>query len=149
MSEEESWTNLIIGDRMVVDEQFSDRILESDFTQQDWNMIMTAVEFKIEKPGKPDKARIVADTTKVGQIVPELDKIHAEMNAMAAGRSRESGGGFISSIKETLGIGSKKEETDQKKIEAADRLAQEYAKELQAHLESRGKWEEIREAAEK
>ncbi|MDY6765263.1 MAG: DUF5799 family protein [Halobacteria archaeon] len=31
----------------------------------------------------------------------------------------------------------------------ADRLAQEYAKELQAHLESRGKWEDVREAAEK
>lgn len=142
------WTDRIVGDRMAVDREFADRIHASQFSRQEWGLVMTATEFEIESPEDDERARLVANTEKLPAVIPELDRIRSQSGAMGAGGEGGGGGGggsVFSSIKSALGLGSGG--TDDETADAADRLAQEYATELQRRLEDRGKWAEIRRIA--
>ncbi|MFD1646158.1 DUF5799 family protein [Haloarchaeobius litoreus] len=144
------WTDQVVGERMTVDKEFTQDVLNSEFTNQEWDLIMSAVEFEIENPDSPEEARIVANTEKVATIVPELDDINAQMQAMGGApgggsRNRGNGGGIVDSVKSALGMGGGDGDgdPDQERIEAASELAARYGEELQEHLESKGRWAEI------
>ncbi|MXR41630.1 hypothetical protein GRX01_09810 [Halobaculum sp. WSA2] len=143
------WTDAIVGERMTVDREFNDRVRQSEFSNQEWGLIMTAVEFEIEDADDPESARVVADTSKLPQIMPELDNISQQMGAMAGGGSDggSSNGAFgeiVSDIKDAILGGGGGGGVDDQKLEAAERLTQEYADELQRHLESKGKFDQVR-----
>jgi hypothetical protein len=110
---------------------------------------MTATELEIEAPGEPEAARIVANTEKLPQIMPELENVRSQVESMGGAPASDSGssGGLVDSIKGALGLGGGGGGVDQAKLEAAEQLTQEYADELQRHLESKGKWEQVRIAA--
>ena len=145
------WTDQVVGERMTVDKEFTQDVMDSEFSNQEWDLIMSAVEFEIENPGSPADARIVANTEKVATIVPELDDINAQMQAMGgapgggSGDRGSGGGGIVDSVKSALGMGGGggDDEPDQERIDAASELAGRYGEELQSHLESKGRWEEI------
>lgn len=138
------WTDQIVGARMTVDQQFADRVTASQFSRQQWGLIMTAVEFEIENADDADTARIVANTSKLKHVMSELDQVDAQMQAMGAGGSgKPKGGGFLSGIKDVLGLGGSGGNSREQK-EAAERLANEYANELQRYLESEGRWQSVR-----
>ena len=142
-----NWTDSIVGDRMAVDQQFTEYVTQSRFSSQQWGLIMTATEFEIEHPDDPEEARIVSNTEKVEQIIPELDNIQSQMAAMGGAggsSSSSSGGGIVSSIKGALGFGGGDDGVDQDQLRAAEQLTQEYADQLQAHLENKGKWDQVR-----
>jgi hypothetical protein len=147
MSQE--WTDRIVGDRMTVDQAFNDRVQQSQFSNQEWGMIMTAVEFRIENP-ESDDARLLADTANVPTIIPELDKMEERM-AGGPGSGPSKSGGFLGQVKDALGFGENSDNGEKKpdkdRVQAAEQLAQAYADELQAHLEDRGKWDDVRAAA--
>ncbi|KAB1194285.1 hypothetical protein GJR96_12905 [Haloferax sp. MBLA0076] len=141
------WTDSIVGDRMTVDREFNDHVMNSRFNSQEWGLIMTATEFEIENADDPEAARIVADTEKVPQIIPELDNIRKQMGAMGGAGGQQdssSGGGIVDSIKGALGLGDGGKQGQQEKLEDAERLTQAYADALQDHLEKKGKWEQVR-----
>ncbi|QLG48972.1 DUF5799 family protein [Natrinema halophilum] len=142
------WTDQIVGERMSVDQSFSTRIEQSQFSNQQWSLIMTATEFEIDNPDDPDRARIVANTDKIDGIIPELDNIQSGMGAMAGGGANgglsTSSGSLVDSIKAALGMGETSNPSNNDQREAAKRLTQEYANELQSHLESKGRWESVR-----
>ena len=147
-----TWTDQIVGERMTVDQEFSAQIAGSRFSSQEWSLIMTATEFEIENADDPEEARIVANTEKVDQILPELENVRSQMGAMGgvpgdAGGSG-GGGGLLDSIKGALGMGGGNGGDDYAaEREAAEALTQEYADQLQAHLESKGRWDAIRAVA--
>jgi hypothetical protein len=136
------WTDAIVGDRMTVDREFNDRVAGSEFSSQEWGLIMTATEFEIEDADDPERARIVAVTDDVPHIMPELENVRSQMSAMGAGGDGGGGDGIVDSIKGALGLGD--DGPDPERIEAAERLTQEYADALQEHLEEKGKWEQVR-----
>lgn len=136
------WTDRIVGARMKVDQEFSERVQTSEFSSQEWGMIMTAVELEIENPEDPENARVVANTENVPQVMPALDDVRDQMGAMGgapSGSSGSSAGGIIDSILGLFGMGGDGG-GDAERIEAAEALAQEYAERLQSHLESKGQW---------
>lgn len=138
------WTDAIVADRMTVDGEFAERVEASEFTSQEWGLIMTATELEIEHADDPERARIVADTGNLPAIMPELEEVRSGMASMGAadpGRGGGSDGGLVDAIKGALGLGGP---DDDDRIAAAERLAQEYADELQRHLESTDKWEQVR-----
>ncbi|PSP82847.1 hypothetical protein BRC83_08530 [Halobacteriales archaeon QS_1_68_17] len=147
---ERDWTDRIVGDRMTVDRQFADRVEQSQFSRQQWGLIMTAVEFDIEHPGDEERARIVPDTTHLSDIMPELDNVDQAMGAMGGGGrgggGGNSGGGVFASIKRSLGLSGSGGGGDER-LDAAERLVEQYATDLQSHLEEKGKWAEVRSAA--
>lgn len=141
------WTDAIVGDRMAVDQEFSGRVRDSEFTNQQWGLIMTAVEFDIENADDPDAARITAQTEKLPQIMPELEKVErAGPMGGGPGGGGDSGGlgGMLSDVKESLLGGGGDDGPDEQRVAAAERLTQEYADTLQEHLEGKGKWEQVR-----
>ena len=136
-----AWTDSITGARMQVDRQFEQRVRDSEFSNQQWGLIMTAVEFRIDDPETPADATLVADTGRVEHIIPELEDIPQGMGAQPGGSS-SSGGGLVDRLRGLLGGGSN-DSVDQEKLDAADTLAGEYAQELQEFLEKQGQWEEV------
>lgn len=145
----DDWTGRIAGERMTVDKQFADRVEASSFSNQQWGLVMTAVEFDIEGPDDPESATLVADTSKLPSIMPELDKVGqgGPMGGPPGGESRRSeGGGLLDGVKAALGIAGGGSGDDDR-TEEAEQLAQAYADELQAELEANGRWVSVCEQA--
>jgi hypothetical protein len=144
------WTDSVVGERMALDQEFSDRVRASEFTSQEWSLVMTAIEFEIEHPDDPDHARIVVDDSNLDQVVPELDTIREQMQGMGAGggpSSSGSSGGVLDGVKSALGLGGGGGDDHAEKADAAASLAQEYANELQTRLERNDRWDEVRTIA--
>jgi hypothetical protein len=150
---EPEWTDLIVGERMRLDQEFNEKVAASNFSNQQWGLIMTAVEFEVEHPDDPERARLVADTSKLDAVLPELDRMDgAGMGGPGgpggdprAGSSGGDSGGLFDGIKQALGLGRGENEREQ--LAAAEELAQMYADDLQAKLESASKWDRVRSAA--
>jgi hypothetical protein len=143
------WQDMIVGDRMAVDSEFASRVDTSQFTRQEWGLIMTATTFEIERPDDAEAAELVADTAKLPTVMPELEKI-SEMGPMGAPQDAGGGsGGVVSSIVSSLGLGGGGggDGIDEDKLEAAESMVAAYADALQSHLEAEGRWPEIRRAA--
>jgi len=150
MSDSETdWTDLVVGERMKVDQAFNEKVAASHFSSQQWNLVMTAVEFEIEHPEDPDRARVVANTDKVETILPEVEKVDQRQGMAGGGPAADSGdsggSGLFGGIKDALGLSDSG--TDREQLAAAEELAQMYADDLQEQLESTGKWKRVREAA--
>lgn len=143
MSERE-WSDRIVGERMQVDQEFNEKVAASNFSRQQWGLIMTAVEFEIEKPDEPETARMVANTSKIESIVPELDKVDQAtgMAAQGGGGGSSDSGGVLGNLKDALGLGGESG-VDKEQLAAAEEMAQMYAGDLQEKLESNGKWAKI------
>lgn len=144
------WQDMMVGDRMTVDSEFAPRIEDSQFSRQEWGLIMTATGFEIERPEDPETAELVADTSELRGMMPDIESV-ANMGPMGPSQSggSDSGGGLLSSILDTLGIsnGGRSGSVDEGKLREAEELVAEYADELQAHLESEKRWEQVRKAA--
>jgi len=138
----EAWTDSITGARMQVDSEFQQRVRNSEFSNQQWGLIMTAVEFRIDDPETPERARLVAETDKVEQIMPELESIPQGMGPQHGGRDRSEGDGLLGRLRGLLSGGSGGD-VDEEKLDAATALAGEYAQELQTVLENQGRWEKV------
>jgi hypothetical protein len=142
------WTDRIVGDRMKVDRKFNDRIQDSQFSSQEWGLIMTATELDIEHADDPRRARIIANTEKLPNIMPELDNVRSQMTQMSGspaenGTGSSRGGGFVGMLKNVLGL-SDGDDSNGERLAAAEQLTQDYADELQRHLESENRWEQVR-----
>lgn len=143
------WQDMIVGDRMVVDNEFSARIDNSPFTRQEWGLVMTATTLRIENPADEDAAELVADTSNLRSMMPEVEKV-ANVGPMGRPQQQQSSGSLLDSVFDALGIGSgggDETDIDEAKLDAAKALTNEYATELQRHLEAEGRWGEIRAAA--
>ena len=144
-----NWQDMIVGDRMTVDDEFSPQVDNSRFSRQEWGLIMTATTFEIENPEDETDAELVADTSQLPSMIPELEKV-TNMGPMGTPQEEpDAGGGVLDSLRDALGLdGSGGDEgLDEEKLEDAEALVSTYAETLQAHLESEGRWEAVRRAA--
>ena len=147
----DDWQDLVVGARMSVDQQFADRVRASGLSRPQWGLVMTAVEFEFEDADDPDAARIVADTSSLEHVLPEMDSVDQQMGGMGAGGGSSGGSrgsGVVGGIKDALGIGGGDDGGGDEELAAESReLAQAYADELQAFLEDEGRFEDVRRAA--
>jgi hypothetical protein len=137
------WQEAVAGDRLAVDRAFADRVEASSLTRQQWNVAMTAVEFEVDHADDPERARIVADTSRLQGIADEI-RAAAQPGPQGAGTpaggSGAGSGGWLASLKRRLFGGDTV-------VAEAERLAEAYAAALQDHLEEEGKFERVRERA--
>jgi len=131
------WRDLVVGDRMAVDQAFAKRVRGSGLTNQEWSLVMTAVQLDIE--GSGDGARLVADTSRIPVIIPEIAKVNRQLGR-AGGGPDGGNGGFLGSLKGALGLGGGADDELQGTAEA---LANEYAQALETHLRERGRWDDV------
>jgi len=138
----DAWRDRLAGARMQVDQQFTDRVQNSEFTSQQWGLIMTAVEFDIVDPDDPKTAELQAQTENISEVIPELENLPQGMAQPGGGRdSGESG--LLGGLKSALGLGGESGGTDEEKLAAATALVEEYTTELQTYLEANGQWAAI------
>ncbi len=149
----DKWTDLLAGARMQVDQQFQEHLEQSDFTNQEWGLVMTAVDFEIQHADDPERAQLVADQEQIRQIIPELDNIQQQMGGAAQPvESNPDGGGMFGRLRQYLGFLSSdtaSSKPDKERLTAAKTLVEEYTEQLEAYLRERERWEEIRKAAAK
>lgn len=139
---ERAWRDAIVGDRMRVDQEFIERVHQSGFSNQEWSLIMTAVDLEVEGTG--EQATLVADTSHVPDIMPELDRINQQLGPYGGGSDRgRGGGGFVDSLKASLGLGGGS--ADEETVREAEQLASAYAAALESHLRENGKWDRVLE----
>lgn len=139
------WRDRIVGDRMRVDQEFADTVRSSSLSSSEWSLVMTAVDFDVE--GEGESARLVADTSQVETILPEMEKLAERMGGVPGGHDG-GGSGILDTLRSSLGFGGGG--LDPEKRRDALGLPDQYAKALQRHLEEQGKWEDVleRSAAE-
>lgn len=143
------WRDKLAGARMRVDQDFNQRVLDSQFSNQEWGLIMTAIEFGIDSPERPAEAEMTANTENLEQIMPELENLPQGMARPGGGGGGDSGG-VIDSLKSVLGFDGSDtngSSVNEDELAAATALVEEYAGELQAHLEERGRWADVCAAA--
>jgi hypothetical protein len=143
------WTDMLAAERMRVDRKFEDQLEASSFSRQQWGLVMTAVEFRIDDPDDPENATLRADTSNLSSVMSEIKNLGERGGGMATqsggvATGSGSGGGFLSKITGLFsggggGGGALRNE--------AEELAAEYTEKLQAHLEKRGRWQAICEQA--
>lgn len=140
------WESKIAGIRMVVDQEFADRVQASSLSSQQWNVVMMAVSFEIENPGTPADARLVADTSKLPNVLDEIKRVGEQMPSGAEPNAEDSSdGGLLGGLLSSLGLGGGASNDEIR--EEATQLADAYAERLQAKLIERGRWESICEQA--
>lgn len=133
------WLDRVAGERMRFDSEFSEVVAESPLTSQQWGLVMTAAEFRIENPSDPDAAELVVDTDKLPAIMGELDRLDQGMPGARGGQAG-SGRGFMDSVRDRLGLG---DGGDPEKREAAEDLLHEYADGFQERLIAADRWTEV------
>jgi len=139
------WTSAIAAERMQLDNEFNEHVTASSFSNQQWSLVMTALEFEIENPDDPETAEIVPNTSNLPTIMPELDRI-AQQGPMGGGGQSGggSGDGLLSGVKDALGLGGGGDE----RLEEAETLANQYADRLQEKLEANGRWSSVCQQAQ-
>jgi len=146
----DDWTDRLAGARMQVDKQYQDTLEASSFTSQEWGLVMTAVDWEIDDPENPEEATLVADTSKLPDIIPELEQIQSDMGG--AQRPVADGpdtGGLLGRVRQyvrSLSSHTSGEPTE-KRLADAKELVEGYTLELQQFLEERGQWADICQAA--
>jgi len=144
------WTNRLAGARMQVDQQFQDRVAESQFSNQQWGLIMTAVEWEVENPEDDEAARLVADTSNFGDVIPELDRIEQQVGPGADPEGIEDSNPLrraMRKVANSVSLSNAGGGSNQEQLDEAAALVQDYAEQLQAFLERQDRWAEIRQAA--
>jgi hypothetical protein len=140
------WQDALAGERMKVDQEFAPRVRESPLSNQQWGLVMTAVEFEFERATDPERARIVANTERLEHVLPEIramDEGRPGGPTGSGGGGSGSGGGIVDAVKRALGLGGGGDDLRA----VAEELAADYAEEFQAHLERQGSFEEVRRRA--
>ena len=131
------WRDAIVGDRMRVDQEFAGRVRQSGFSNQEWSLIMTAVELELHGSGAD--AELHADTSRLPDVLPELERIADQMGP--GGGRGGGGGGIVDSLRSSLGLGGSS--VDDETVREAEQLAAAYANALEEHLRESGKWERV------
>jgi hypothetical protein len=145
----DDWTDQLAGARMQVDQQYQETLDASDFSNQEWGLVMTAVDWEIENPEDPENATLIADKSKLPDIVPELRNIQQEMGGSSTPVDEgPDTRGFLGRIKQYIHhLQAGTDGSSEKKIADAKELVEGYTRALQEYLEERGRWEDICAAA--
>jgi hypothetical protein len=144
---ENSWVDQMAAERMQTDQEFAEQVAASPLSSQQWGLVMTAVEFRIDGAAEPETAQLVPDTSKLSSVMAELRRMDDGGGGGIApdntGTSTSSGG-LLDGVKRALGFGGGE---DDALHGAAEDLAERYTDRLQSRLEDRGRWADICEQA--
>lgn len=132
------WQEMIIADRMAVDREFQERVNESSFSNQGWELVMTAVEFEIVNPEDPDAAHIEVNSEHIDSVLPAMKEAEK-----ALGAPQQGGSSFTDKIASELKGFLDRGQDDAKRKAEAEQLAGEYANVLHSRLQRQGKWEQV------
>jgi hypothetical protein len=133
----EDWRDLLAADRLALDGEFEDRVREAGLSSQEWGLVMTVVEFRIEDPENPPAAELHADTGRLDAVLPEVAAMRGGAEGVP-GSQRATSRGLLDGVRSVLGLDGNDE------LRAtAETLAAEYAERLQDRLEDRERWRQV------
>jgi len=127
------WRDRLARYRLRADREFEDRIREAALDRRQWNLAMTAVTFRFADADDPAAAELVADTTNLDDVLPEMRAVGEE----------DDDGGLLDGVTSALGLDDGEDPLKQE----AERLVEEYTDELGAILKRENAWDDLRRAA--
>lgn len=141
---------LLIGHRMFVDNEFNERLLASDFSSAEWDIIMSVVTFRIHEPDDPEEAQLypqldgVPDAIAATDDLPDFQKVQSmQPERHTSGRLER----FVGRVQSALGLDVRRKQKQHERIQNAEQLISDYAEVLEIHLRQQSDWADICKAA--
>lgn len=136
---------LLVGHRLAVDQEFAERVRDSEFSSMEWDLIMSTVSFELSDPGDPENAAIVADLEGIPKAINAIEDLPDAGPGVGGGPASAGGNqGIFGRISARLGLDeSVGSSSRDERIQAANALVTEYAEVLQIHLKQQRHWQEL------
>lgn len=141
---------LLIGHRMYVDNEFNSRVIESNFSNAEWDLIMSVVSFRVDGPEDPESATLYPVTEGLPDAIAATDELHEIHTAPHPTPSDTAGGRIdvlVDRIKDVFGLDSYNRRSQDERLQAARSLVSEYAEVLEIHLRQQSQWADLCERA--
>lgn len=141
---------LLIGHRMYVDNEFNPRVLESNFSNAEWDLIMSVVSFRVDGPEDPESATLYPVTKGLPDAIAATDELHDIHTVPNAPPTDASGGRIdvlVDRIKDVFGLDSYNRRSQDERLQAARSLVSDYAEVLEIHLRQQSQWANLCERA--
>ena len=139
------WTDAIIRERMAVDEEFEMNIADSEFTKQEWNIMMSMLDLKITNVDDPENAQVGANMEKLPEILKKMESVETRPNQSAADTGEPKGIAgklraklFGVKVGDVISFDRGDDEIDAERLQTAEQLVDDYLSNLQSQLETRG-----------
>ena len=128
----------LIGFRMAADQSFNDRVLESQFSSAEWELIMSVISYEIDDPSDPDDAELVPVLDKLDDALSASRELKA-IDPYEGATGGRSGGGILDRL-----LGALRGDSSQAdRRRDAEALVLEYTAFLEGIMRSRSEWESI------
>lgn len=133
---------LLVGHRLAVDQEFAERLHESEFSSMEWDLIMSTVSFEMEEPDDPEAAAIVPNVEELPAAISAIEDLPDAGPGVHGGPDRAGGsGGIVDRLTSRFGItGDEGPTSPDARRRAATALVTEYAEVLQIHLKQQRAW---------
>lgn len=129
------WEHEIINERLKVDREFQERVKESVFSPQSWELVMTAVSFEIVESN--EDAHLSPNLDQLSSVLPAI----AEIQQRTAGETNEKDHqGIVGRFLRAVGLRHGPHEIYR---EEAETLISAYATALEQELRDRKRWDDI------
>lgn len=139
------WTDAIISERIAVDEEFEMNVADSEFTKQEWNIMMSMLELKITNVDDPENAQVSANVEKLPEILKNLESVETRPSQPAANTGEPKGIGgklraklFGIKVGDVISFDRGDDGIDEKRLQTAEQLVNDYLSALQTQLEMTG-----------
>ncbi|MFB6162818.1 MAG: DUF5799 family protein [Halococcoides sp.] len=133
------WRDTIAAERMALDGEFADRVADAGLTSRQWDLVMSAVELRIDRPDSPAEAELRADTGALDAILDDLVAMDDAGDVGLADHGDD--GGFL----DWLGSLTGSERAEMRTTAAG--LAEAYVQRLETRLRESGQWATVCERA--
>ncbi len=137
---------------MAVDQQFTDRLAESSFSNAEWDVIMSVVEFELADPATPEHAHIEPRLDDLDTAVSAANDVPdvAATGPVAGDQQDNDRKGVMGTIMNRLGMGgggSNTGNSDDRRHDA-ESLINEYSDSLEQRIKDAGEWQNLCAAVE-
>ncbi len=136
---------LLVGHRLAVDQEFAERLRESEFSSMEWDLIMSTVSFELEDPGDPETATIVPNVEDLPAAISAIEDL-PDTGHGSHGNPERGGdaSGMVDRLTSRLGFDrTEGSSSPDDRRQAATALVTEYAEVLQIHLKQQRAWTEL------
>lgn len=140
---------LLVGHRMYVDNEFTQRVLESGFSSAEWDIIMSVVSFRVHAPDEPEEATLYPAMDGLPDAIAATDEL-PDFQTVQHTQPRQRSGGrvsrFVTQLRESLGLDFAKKRDRHERVQAAEKLVSDYTEVLEIHLRQQSRWDDICQA---
>lgn len=132
----------LIGHRMAVDNEFSSRVIDSQFSHGEWDVIMSTVTFEIDRPDTPEEATLQPTLDDLDAAIAATEEMPSIDSFGALSEPADASTSLLDRLRSVLGGGGHSTDREGRRADA-QALIEQYAEVLEIHLKQRSAWTKV------